>query len=375
MAGNAWKYSGVLDDYDLAFLQRDFITIRQGVEYYGFSERPFIRMAKEAGAFYKIGKMVRINRAVFDAYLRNQEHAANLRNRFKKEMKRNPYMTLGQLSERIMFDDGFNTVLESLRVRNLFKTAYPEQLAFAISTWRGLQSALIQDMEIQQEEYKKEDPEAFEEFLNIMQDLKDMRKNILNVDKAIRYGQAKEVEDFYKMDPIKVLSEQKMMVQRMEAAMQETLSEGNPRLMPFAEELYYSYDYGDDWCVKITCVEAYTASDNYDLFYSKQWKEVGGVKIVPQRIPVSKLTYTDRTGNQIDDKTLWEQLQYVYIQKKPLCVMTDGLDVMDDVGGIYGYIEFLKTINGKDLEEKVDMLTWAKGMGWTGRKKKPENIL
>jgi len=58
MAGNAWKYSGVLDDYDLAFLQRDFITIKQGVEYYGFSERPFIRMAKEAGAFYKIGKMV-----------------------------------------------------------------------------------------------------------------------------------------------------------------------------------------------------------------------------------------------------------------------------------------------------------------------------
>lgn len=56
MAGNAWKYSGVLDDYDLAFLQHDFITIKQGVEYYGFSERPFLRMAKEAGAYYKIGK-------------------------------------------------------------------------------------------------------------------------------------------------------------------------------------------------------------------------------------------------------------------------------------------------------------------------------
>ncbi len=78
MAGNAWKYSGVLDDYDLAFLQRDFITIRQGVEYYGFSERPFIRMAKEAGAFYKIGKMVRINRAMFDAYLRNQRRVPRI---------------------------------------------------------------------------------------------------------------------------------------------------------------------------------------------------------------------------------------------------------------------------------------------------------
>ena len=54
MAGNAWKYSGVLDDYDLAFLQRDFITIKQGVEYYGFSERPFIRMAKEADFNYTL---------------------------------------------------------------------------------------------------------------------------------------------------------------------------------------------------------------------------------------------------------------------------------------------------------------------------------
>lgn len=230
-------------------------------------------------------------------------------------------------------------------------------------------------MEVQQEKYKKEDPEAFEEFLNIMQDLKDMRKNILNVDKAIRYGQAKEVEDFYHMDPIKVLREQKMMVQKMEYAMQETLSEGNPRLMPLAEELYYIYDYGDDWCVRITCTEAYTASDNYDFNYSKQWEAVGGVKIVPKRTPADQLIYTDKAGNIIDDKDFWNQLQYVYIQKKPLCIMADGLDVMDDVGGIYGYIEFLKTINGNDIKEKADIFSWAKGMGWTGRKKKPENIL
>ena len=34
-------------------LQHDFITIKQCVNYYGFSERPFLRMAKEAGAYYK----------------------------------------------------------------------------------------------------------------------------------------------------------------------------------------------------------------------------------------------------------------------------------------------------------------------------------
>ena len=87
MAGNAWKYSHKLDDVDMEFLQHDFITIKQGVNYYGFSERPFLRMAKEAGAYYKppepasgahpkanfvqkLGKMVRIRRDLFDRYLR-----------------------------------------------------------------------------------------------------------------------------------------------------------------------------------------------------------------------------------------------------------------------------------------------------------------
>ena len=72
MAGQAWKYSGQLDERDLAFLQRRFITVSMGIEYYGFSERPLVRMAKDAGAYYKIGKMVRINRENFDAYLREQ---------------------------------------------------------------------------------------------------------------------------------------------------------------------------------------------------------------------------------------------------------------------------------------------------------------
>ncbi len=70
MAGQAWKYSGKLDERDLAFLQHEYITIPMGIEYYGFSERPLTRMAKEAGAFYKVGKMTRINRIVFDEYLR-----------------------------------------------------------------------------------------------------------------------------------------------------------------------------------------------------------------------------------------------------------------------------------------------------------------
>ena len=48
---------------------------------------------------------------------------------------------------------------------------------------------------------------------------------------------------------------------------------------------------------------------------------------------------------------------------------------MDDVGGIGGYIDFLRVIHGEDPDEKEDMKEWAKWMGWTGRMIKPENLL
>ena len=43
---------------------------------------------------------------------------------------------------------------------------------------------------------------------------------------------------------------------------------------------------------------------------------------------------------------------------------------------VYTYFyEVLKTINGNDPEEKESMKQWAKGLGWTGRISKPENML
>ena len=70
MRGQAWKYSDQLDDMDLKMMKRDFFTYKIGMDYYGFSIRPLMRIAREAGAFYKIGKIVLINRERFDAYLR-----------------------------------------------------------------------------------------------------------------------------------------------------------------------------------------------------------------------------------------------------------------------------------------------------------------
>ena len=70
MSGCIWKFSDQIDDVDVEMLRHDFITLRDGMEYYQLNEKPMIRMAREAGSVYKIGKMVRVRRAIFEAYLR-----------------------------------------------------------------------------------------------------------------------------------------------------------------------------------------------------------------------------------------------------------------------------------------------------------------
>lgn len=71
MSGCLWKFSDQLDDVDRIMIQRDFITLSDGAEYYGLGMKPFTRIAREAGAVYKIGKMVRIRRDLLEKYMRD----------------------------------------------------------------------------------------------------------------------------------------------------------------------------------------------------------------------------------------------------------------------------------------------------------------
>jgi len=60
---------------------------------------------------------------------------------------------------------------------------------------------------------------------------------------------------------------------------------------------------------------------------------------------------------------------------KPICVAIDGMNLVDDVGGIHGFCSFLKEINEGEIEERRSSKRWASSFGWTGRQIKPENIL
>lgn len=89
--------------------------------------------------------------------------------------------------------------------------------------------------------------------------------------------------------------------------------------------LIYKYDYGDGWTIHITKID-----------------EVESVKEVH-------------------------------------CIAADGLNVLDDVGGVGGFCEFLKGIHGEaqngPYDDPVGSKKWARFLGWTGRIVKPENML
>lgn len=129
-----------------------------------------------------------------------------------------------------------------------------------------------------------------------------------------------------------------------------------------AEELIYKYDYGDGWEVRITISDEYEATFVDDM-------------------PVG---FVDKDGVKVDtkgkegEKSLAEKLYHVMHDQIPICIEADGLPVMDDVGGVHGYCDFLNGIHGKgsDLyDDAEESREWARSMGWTGRMSKAERIL
>ena len=67
-------------------------------------------------------------------------------------------------------------------------------------------------------------------------------------------------------------------------------------------------------------------------------------------------------------------LEDVISDYRPVCIRKDGIELVDDVGGIYSFCDMLRTIYETDdcdedaMSERENTLAWAEMMGWTGRK-------
>lgn len=120
-----------------------------------------------------------------------------------------------------------------------------------------------------------------------------------------------------------------------------------PHITPVCDALYYNYDFGDSWIVKITA-----SSGVGDLLENKR----------------------------LTQEELNESIKILNDKYTPVCIARDGYPVLDDVGGMSGYIDFLKGINGKGEEDSVyedakESLEWAKSLGWSKRKVGNKNLL
>ncbi|MDD2438186.1 MAG: DUF6462 family protein [Massilibacteroides sp.] len=50
-------------------IKKKFVRYKEGADLYSMSQSKFEQMAKNAGAVYKLNKLVLVNREVFDDYL------------------------------------------------------------------------------------------------------------------------------------------------------------------------------------------------------------------------------------------------------------------------------------------------------------------
>jgi len=112
---------------------------------------------------------------------------------------------------------------------------------------------------------------------------------------------------------------------------------------PATDKMIYNYDFGDNWIVEIT------RPGNFGYLTGE-----GG----------------------IDEERIRKAMDTVREKHKPVCIGKRGGYVMDDVGGMGGFADFLYNIYvSKDMEERQAYREWAKSLGWSKRKIEAEKML
>lgn len=121
----------------------------------------------------------------------------------------------------------------------------------------------------------------------------------------------------------------------------ETVS--SDTLFPVTNELIYNYDFGDNWIVNIT-----KHKNCDDLIKS----------------------------NLISQSELEEAEDIVEAKYKPVCIHKVGINVLDDVGALHGFANFLKIIYESDNKDEAAFYrTWAKSQGWSPKKISLKSII
>ena len=214
-------------------------------------------------------------------------------------------------------------------------------------------------------------PEEIDDMREAAQRLRDLRLNYQSLE-HISYFDPQRLRKEVKEDPRQLMADYRWAIEEMQEVCQDYIDTWNPEVVQVTDELLYEYDYGDGWTVRITCEEGYTSEWEEDSF---DYDSASGDEVFSHILSIDEeAQFVDSDGHRVSDE-MQATLENNFYEQKPICIYADGLNVMDDVGGLGGYLSFLETIHGMDQDEARSMRAWARGMGWTGRRSKPENML
>lgn len=137
---------------------------------------------------------------------------------------------------------------------------------------------------------------------------------------------------------------QEMLDNGMDDEIDEILESGldapmkQPFVYSFTDALFYQYDFGDNWQIRIT-----------------------GSRNCVDLVERGKITQ-----DMLDKSNIKARVTY-----RPVLLARDGEMLMDDVGGISGFVEFIKAINTMQRGERdengmsrTELKDWATSQGW-----------
>ena len=161
-------------------------------------------------------------------------------------------------------------------------------------------------------------------------------------------------------------------VRKLRNGLIRLLNRTDDTMQPITDTLYYAYDYGDNWQVAITCTDVFTLKDGWTR------SEEAGNELITGPITDKQFfesyTVTDQIGNSVEGIRR-DQIVKARMKKTVKCLAADGLNLVDDVGGIHSFCEFLNEIRNGNAEEKDRNLEWAESMGWSNKMPRFENLL
>lgn len=303
----------------------------------------------------------------------------------RKDSRKPEEMPLEDFRQECAAEGEMNAVLERLKVEDLF---LKEGAVFMKpEEWR---EAMRQETELSLsylEAFRK--TKSFRSLEEAMETLRRMREDRDSLDRAV-WIRKEEVREAFGRNPDQVQEEIEAEIHRLERHIGKAMHAFDPAVWPITDTLYYNYDYGDDWLFRITCKEIYyraeeeyTPAEETERAFREAEKRYGSRSLEMEenlkdcrwgKNYMEEYTFMNFRNHEVHDM-FYLPLCECYLETKPVCVMAEGLPLVEDVGGVFGYFDFIRSIHGEDVEKAAALRSWARGQGWKEIVPKPGSLL